>query len=394
MSKTKDAPERDADALLPIAADAVAPLPTIASLPAKDTTAALDSKAKQQAQEMATAERFARETQELGVTGTTDDIAINLLYRANNVRTPATLQLPAMVESILRNGYKKNHPLVVSKKRDGRFLVLCGNRRMEGIETIMANHPDKVETLFPSGSIPCVVHNNLTEEQEAILRIDHGPDEDRVALDEFGEFLAIRQLVRAGYDTQTGIAEKMGWYKVSKKTGIKEPNRSKVQQRCNLVQLPQFVQDEMQRYLEEPSQSNLRWSHIAKLYKVYGEEYRAFPDGNGPLFQAAWKECLAGPAVTGTGVPIKPITPADAEKRSKLVGSRNLRDALMTFAGVGQATLSDIDGAIVRAEAAEATLSEIADYLGENDFADLVAEARSAAVAKAAEIKAAPVFAG
>lgn len=394
MSKTSnvaDLPARDADAVLPIAADIVKP---VAPVPPVDTTAALDSKAKQQAQEMATAERFAKETQELGISGETDDIAINLLYRANNVRTPATLQLPAMVTSILRNGFKKNHPLVVSKKRDGRFLVLCGNRRMEGIETIMANYPDKVETLFPSGSIPCVVHENLTEEQEAILRVDHGPDEDRVPLDEFGEFLAIKQLMHAGYDTQTGIAEKMGWYKVSKKTGIKEPNRSKVQQRCNLVQLPQFVQDEMQRYLEEPSQSNLRWSMIQNLTTIYNKEYREFPNGNGPLFQEAWQKALAGPTVTGTGVPIKPITPADAEKRSKLVGSRNLRDALMTFAGVGQATLSDIDGAIVRAEAAEATLSEIADYLGENDFAELVTEARNAAVAKAAEIKAAPVFAG
>ena len=329
------------------------------------------------------------DSQSLTVGGVAKLLALHLLFRRDNVRTAATLQLPAMVASIVKHGFKPNHPLVVSEKRDGRYLVLCGNRRAEAIETILANQPEIAERLFPTGEVPCVVYVGLTDEQEAIIRIDHGKDEDRVPLDEFGEFLAIRQLVRAGYDTQAGIAEKMGWYKTSKKTGITEPNRSKVQPRVNLAQLPQFVQDEMQRYCEEPSQSNLRWSSIAKLFKCYNEEFRQFPDGNGPVFQAAWKEALAGPETTGTDLPIKPITPADAEKRSKLVGSRNLRDALMTFAGVGAVSLVDIDGAIVRAESAEATLSEIADYLGEVDFATLVAEASENAKAILADAQAA-----
>lgn len=325
-----------------------------------------------------------RDSQELTVAGATREVPINRLFRKNNVRTAATLQLPAMVASILRHGFKPNHPLVVSEKRDGSFLVLCGNRRAEAIETILANSPAQAVALFPSGCVPCVVYAGLTEEQDAILRVDHSKDEDRVPLDEFGEFLAIRQLVHAGYDTQAGIAEKMGWFKTDK-TGATVPNRSKVQPRVNLAQLPQFVQDEMQRYCEEPSQSNLRWSAIAKLYKVYNEEYRQYPDGKGPVFTGAWNEALIGPQTTGTDVPIKPITPADAEKRSKLVGSRNLRDALMTFAGVGAVSLVDIDGAMVRAETAETVLAEIADYLGEKKFADLVGKAQSAASVKRAE---------
>lgn len=325
------------------------------------------------------------DSQGLTVVGILEQVPFGRLYRANNVRTPATLQLPAMILSIKRHGFKPNHPLVVSRKPDGRDLVLCGNRRTEGIETIAANEPDLFAKLFPSGCIPCVVYNDLTEEQEALLRIDHGADEDRVPLDEFGEFLAIRQLVRAGYDTQAGIAEKMGWYKLEKKSGLTVPNRQKVQPRVNLAQLPQFVQDEMQRYCEEPSQSNLRWSHIAGLYKAFNEEFRNHPNGDGPIFTDAWKTALKGKETTGTGIPVRPITPADAEKRAKLVGSRNLRDALMTFAGVGTVSLSDVDNAIVRAEAAEATLSEIAAYMGPADFAELVSEAAAHAKAELAE---------
>lgn len=320
------------------------------------------------------------DSQELTVAGNARDIAVNLLYRANNVRTAATLQLSAMILSIIRHGFKPNHPLVVSEKRNGQFLVLCGNRRAQAIEDIFANQPDKAALLFPLGTVPCVVYSGLTEEQEAILRIDHGKDEDRVPLDEFGEYLAIKQLVKAGYDTQAGIAEKMGWFKKEKKTGLTVPNRQKVQPRVNLAQMPQFVEDELRKYCEEPSQSNLRWASVAKLYKAYNEEFRTFPDGDGPLFQAAWLEAISGPKTTDTGIPIKPITPADAEKRAKIVGSRNLRDALMTFAGVGQVSLTDIDGAIVRAETAEAVLTEIANYLGQEDFAELVENAKSAVV--------------
>lgn len=335
--------------------------------------------------------KLLKDGQDLAVRGNLTEVPIAALYRANNVRTAATLQIDGMIASIKRHGFKPNHPLVVSAKRDGRYLVLCGNRRAEAVETIFANEPDLAAATFPSGCIACVVHSDLTEEQEALLRVDHSVDEDRVPLDEFGEFLAIRQLVRAGYDTQAGIADKMGWFKTNKKTGEREPNRSKVQPRVNLAQLPQFVQDEMARYCAEPSASNLRWSHVATLYKAYNEEFSAYPNGDGPLFRAEWAKATAGPDATDGKVPVKPITPADLEKRAKLVGSRNLRDALMTVAGIGAVSLTDIDGAIVRAETAESVLADIADFLGEKKFAKLVADAGSHASAKNTEPAAAAV---
>ena len=56
-------------------------------------------------------------------------IPVDSLIFADNVRSPECTAIPQMVESYRRNGFKVNHPLVVSEKLDGNFLVLCGNRR-------------------------------------------------------------------------------------------------------------------------------------------------------------------------------------------------------------------------------------------------------------------------
>lgn len=315
-------------------------------------------------------------------------VAIASLFRRDNVRTTATLQIPQMIGSIKRHGYKPNHPLVVSAKPDGTFLVLCGNRRMEAIETIFANEPELFAKLFPTGEVPCIVYTGLTEEQEAIIRIDHTGDEDRVPLDDWGYFLAIRQLVRAGYDTQAGIAEKIGWFKKDAKTGENVPNRSKVQQRVNLCQLPGFVQAEFERYATGGAgASNVRWSDVAGLFKSFNEDYKAgYTNGDGPTFQAAWADCLKDP--TARPLTVKPITPAEMEKRSKVVGSNVLRNVLAVCAGAtDRVNLSELDATMVQAETAVAVLSEIHAYLGDADFAELTESAHADAIAKLAESK-------
>jgi hypothetical protein len=324
--------------------------------------------------------------QDLAQTGKIEYVDFHDLYRADNVRTPITEQIPRMVESLLRNGFKQNHPLVLSAKPDGRFLVLCGNRRTMGLEFLAENDAAAFAKILPGGKVPAIVHHDLTAEQEAILRIDHGTDEDRVPLDEYGLFLAIRQLVRAGYDTQAGIAEKLGKFKLDKKSGKSVPNREWVQPRVNLAQLPQFVQDEFRKlWADGQDATNVRTGMIAKLYKTFTEEYRNFPDGNGPQFSALWAECLGKtPAARTPKAAV--ITPSAALEKSKLVGSRNLREALRVVAGSAAdgVTLADVDAALIAAEAAQTTLVEIAEYMGETDFAELIAAAREHAEAKAA----------
>ncbi len=323
--------------------------------------------------------------QALAIVGAMIRFLFSGLFRADNVRTKATEQIPAMVESLIRNGFKPNHPLVVSIKADGRALVLCGNRRTMALEFLAANNPAEFSRILPDGMVPVVAYYNLTAEQEAILRIDHGSDEDRVPLDAYGEFLAVRQLVKAGYDSESGIAEKLGKFHDSGKN-IGKPNRSWVQPRVALAQLPAYVQAEFAKLWQEGASSTpVRVGMILKpLYATFNEEYRNFPDGNGPQFAAVWAECL-GKVHTVAAKPVI-ITPKECLERSKHVGSRNLRETLKLVAGQGAdgMTLADVDAAMIAAECAAATLAEIANYLGERDYADLVKQSREAAAAQAA----------
>jgi ParB-like nuclease family protein len=317
-------------------------------------------------------------------------LAIAALFRAGNVRGANCLQIPGMIASIKRNGYNPDKPLVVSAKPDGRYLVLRGNRRLEAIETIAASEPETFARLFPSGTIPCVVYHDLTTEQEALLRVDHSRDFDTVPLDEFSEFLAIKQLVKAGYLTESGIAEKLGKFKKDSKTGAETPNRSWVQPRVALARLPQFVQDEYQKLWESGSASTpVRVSMILKpLSKTFNEEYATYPNGDGPQFAKVWAECLTMPEAAADKP--KALTQTEMVERSKVVGSRIVRDSLMVCAGIAEnVNLADVDGRAVQAETALVTLAEINAYLGDDDFAELIAKSQEQAKAQVAETTAA-----
>ena len=321
----------------------------------------------------------------LTIAGAIVRFAFSLLYRANNVRSAATLRIPEMVASFLRNAYVQSHPLMVSVKADGRALVLRGNRRTEALEWLAANAPADFARILPDGMVPVVAYYNLTEEQETLLRIDHGSDEDRIPLDEMGEFNAVRQLVKAGYLTESGIAEKLGKYRTVKATGKTEPNRSWVQPRVALAQLPAFVQSEFAKlWIDGPAATPVRVSMILRpLYRIFNSEYRNYPDGNGPAFTAEWATCLG--KTHAAAVKKITITPAAALVFAKGCGSRNLREALKIVAGEGAdgARIPDIDAACVLVESAAATLAEIADYLGETDYAELVNASRAKAQAAA-----------
>jgi hypothetical protein len=237
----------------------------------------------------------------------------------------------------------------------------------------------------------------LTIEQEAVIRIDHSADEDRVPLDEFGEFLAIRQLVKAGYDSQSGIAAKMGWYKTDGKTGEKSPNRSKVQPRVNLANLPAFVVAEYQKLCEFGKDATpFRLSMHSKLYSAYNKEFAKFPNGDGPEFSELWAQCMV-PTAEKIDETQPTLTPNEAAKRAKAVGSVIVRDTLRIVSGShdGSIDLASVDARGVEAETALATLGEIESYLGESDFAELVRKAQEAApvVEAATEVEAETVTA-
>jgi len=320
--------------------------------------------------------------------------ASDLIF-GGNVRTPECQAIPAMVESFRRHGFKANHPLVVSEKQteDGaKYLVLCGNRRGLALQWLAENEDETLTRTLNGGKLPAVVHKGLTKEEEVDLRIDHSSDEDRVPLDEWSLFVAIKQLVQAGFDTQERIAHKLGLFKTTgKKAG--EPRREFVQVRVNLARLPEFVQAEFRKLTLDKDSTPVRWNHVAQLYKVYHEEYTSGGmDGQGDGFQKIWGEIMTPPEVTDTPTDSatgpKELSPAEAVKRSQSASSAGLKEALLTLTRQGSADLSEIDAQIVRGESALLILSDCEEYLGAKDYVELVASATAQGNTRRAEAEA------
>jgi hypothetical protein len=314
-------------------------------------------------------------------------IDFDTLYLSDNVRTENCERIPDMVASLRRNGFKSNHPLVVSAKDNGRHLVLCGNRRTKGLQTLREQSAEDFKAALPTGKVACVVHKGLTEDEEILLRIDHSKDEDRVPLDEWSEFLAIKQLVRAyPGESQTEIAEKLGIIS-SKGKNKGKPNRSYVQVRVNLVRLPDFVQSEYRKLsVDGKDATPVRWADVGGLYKEYNLEYSAFPDGNGPKFQALWNDKLnpaPEPEVSADSAKApKVLTPENAVKRSQAASSGLVKRIILAATDQGDVDMVALDAQVASAEADSAALADIREYLGADDYADLVLKAREAREAR------------
>ena len=305
------------------------------------------------------------------------------LYRSDNVRGKRDEQLPQIVASLRKNGFKPNHPLVVSKKVDGRFLVLCGNRRMMGLESISAEFAGEFGRVLPRGKVPCIVHEGLTVEEEIIIRIDHSEDEDRVSLTDWSLFLAVKQLVRAGMgESEKRIAEKLGLFnKKGKKTG--EPNRSIIQPRVNLARLPGYVQDEYCKLwdnVDGKAQTSVRVEHIKDLYKAYNAEYAVFPDGDGPALRAAFDAIIAPAgddesADSNEESDAKALSIEAARTRGMGCASSLVKRILLAVTNQG-GILAELDAQAVTLETDSQVLSDIRTMLGQEDFDDLAVRAR------------------
>lgn len=311
-------------------------------------------------------------------------IDVDRLYFSDNVRSPECMAIPGMVESFRRHGFKVNHPLVVSEKPGKSkgdppmYLVLVGNRRGQALHWLRKEEEKTYQQILPTGKVPAIVHKGLTREEEVDLRIDHSVDEDRVPLDEWSIFLAIKQLVGTGADTQDRIATKLGLFKTTGK-GKGQPRREYVQVRVNLVRLPSFVQDEIRKLTLDKDSTLIRWNHIPRLYKVYNAEYTTCPGGaagKGPEFTALWKELTTPPEPTaegeteGPGIP-KELSPADAIKRSQAATSKGLKQALLVVTRQSKKDLGEIDAHLVAAESALLILHDIQAYLGDEEYGKL-----------------------
>lgn len=365
------------------------------------------------------------DSKELTTLGIICELPLVQIVTGGNVRTDKCLKLHKMIASLRTHGYKRNHPLVVSLKgvavgsnpveaiaAGADALLLCGNRRYLSIAAIREQQPALYTSLFPTGSIPALVYVGLSEKEEALIRLDHSEDEDREPLDEFSEFLSVKQLVRAGYGTEAGIAAKLGKVKLLK-DGTTEPNRSWAQPRVALAGLPRFVQDAFRQLCEDKRSTNLRIAHIMKLAKAINDDVRFaskekvnpvndagthFADGGGPAFTALWGKIVAGEL--NTAKPEKPesgeadeqskmMSSGDLQKRVGALESRIVKNACRAVLDVhASPSLSDVDDAGSRAEVAEALLSDIANCLGEKDFSKLQVRVSKWKAAEAAKVPA------
>ena len=307
------------------------------------------------------------------------------LYRADNVRTDGCKLIPQMVESLRRSGFKENHPIVVSTKPDDSFLVLCGNRRTEALQWLRDNDPTAFNRILVSGKVPCIIHKNLTAEEEVLLRIDHSTEEDRVPLDEWSIYTAIQQMVRVGFDTQEKIAEKLGIFvKSGKKKG--QPNRSFVQPRVNLARLPGFVADELRKRNDDRKSTPLRWEHIPALFTTYQEEFSEYPNPEklGPKFSELWASITNPAPAQPTGTREKPLSVSDAKKRAMSASSTCLRNAMLCVTGQGKGLdFAVLDNNMVQAETAYHTLANIKAYLGDEKYGQLLQDAAEFAAMQA-----------
>lgn len=78
--------------------------------------------------------------------------------------------LDALIESFSRNGFMPEHPIMVSKKPDNLHLVLCGDRRTKALQRIKETAPITFDRILPDGNIPAIVLENLTADEETLLR--------------------------------------------------------------------------------------------------------------------------------------------------------------------------------------------------------------------------------
>lgn len=311
-------------------------------------------------------------------------IDFSTLVLADNVRTEQCERIPDMVASLKLNGFKVNHPIVVSAKADGTNLVLCGNRRTKGLMHLAEHEPDAFKAALSGGKVPCVVYTGLSVEEEIILRIDHGPQEDRVPLDEWSEFLAIKQLLRAfPGESQSKIAEKLGIInKKGKNAG--QPNRPYVQVRVNLARLPGFVQDEFKKLCTAGKDATpVRWSDIKDLYTAFNAEFAAHPDGDGLQLRTAWEKIMnPAPKETPADDGKKPaaLSPDQAKARAQGSASKILKRVYLAATNQG-GDIVQIDGTLLEYETSHELLTMVREYLGPDGYADLINRAREYRVA-------------
>lgn len=268
-----------------------------------------------------------------------ENLPLDKLVLRNNVRDESEYNLPPLIESFRKNGFRPAAPIVVHVGEDKVFEVLAGNRRTNSLRTFK---PAELKEILAAtdGLVPCLVYRNLTPAQIEILRCDHGTDEDREPLSKYGQFTAVRRLLIAGL-TQTQIAERLGIYVT--KDNVKKPNRSLVQIYVNAAQLPDRVKAMLKAYWLR-GEGTIRQSDISALSKLWNEEFPNFGINGkeGPKFRAKVKE-IEDRDVNDAPKTTVTLTAASATDRAKVMTSPTTRQLLVAATQRDGSALAQLD---------------------------------------------------
>lgn len=210
----------------------------------------------------------------------------------NNPRTKENYDLPGMVGSYRTHGYWADRPIMLHRGPSGRFQVLRGHRRYYGALALKEADPVAYTVVFPTNTVPALVYEGLNSSERTILMMDHTVDGDRLALDEWSQVIAIAELIAAEHGTESEIAAHLGMFLTDPTTGARVPNRSLVQPRVQLVKMPLYIREAMEKRCRL-NEGNIRWSHIPKLHKVWKAEFPSYPLGDGPLLKAEFEKLTA-----------------------------------------------------------------------------------------------------
>lgn len=268
-----------------------------------------------------------------------------------------------LVGEISRLGYDKSQPVTVlldsPKKKSG--MTLRGNRRLSAILKIRNESPELFGELFPDGTIPAVVFADLTNQERAILTIDHGKGRKRRELNAYELFLAVRTFVKAGTASQTDIGAHFG------------KSRSWAQKMTALTKLPKNVVEAFKpALLGKQDETNLRIQDILFVARDYAnmskDEFSTvwgtWMDGTHPDSQSAKSRKNGGSGHHES------IDYSDLKER------RNSFDS-PTFVGIlesnGAAGFpAALDAAFMSLETDQTFLRDMQDALTEKQFADIV----------------------
>ena len=308
----------------------------------------------------------------------TTTLPLDKLVLRHNVRDESEYDLPPLIESFKRNGFRPANPIVVHYGNDKVYEVLAGNRRTNALRALKPEELKEV-LMATDGKVPCIVYTNLTPAQVEILRCDHGTDEDRKPLSKWGLYVAVRRLLVVGL-TQIQIAKRLGLYVL--KDGVQKPNRSIVQIYANAAVLPDDVQQMLKDYWLE-AKGSIRQSDIATLSKIWNEEYTTHGINGvaGPKFRAKVAE-IKDRGESDTTSTTKTLSASRALELSKVSTSPTTRQLLVAATQADGSALAQLDAEL---SARDQLLREV-DWLFKNkksQITKLLDQAREALKAQA-----------